>query len=496
MTSQRNAYARGLGLPATLVFLALSRPILAQEAGPDEGADAATTTSEPEGATAPADEDGATADGEVEADAAVEPPKPAPVTTPPDPAREEAVAHIGVERLPGSAYPAPRVRGIKGGSLWMTMHGLQWPYMPEIAGKPALRLGLSGSIWSDGSYARTESGLAPETPGQKRLAMQSRGVLRLTPTYSENSGWFVQGQAELVAQGDQLLDTANNVMGYTDDLWVRVGKWNLFDLTVGRFQAWEVANHYGMGLDLNTLEREGATIEAQSIKTKAAYGLTYFWDRADGRLGNYALHFYPLDILRFELLGQFGAGNKLGQAIQTNLRAAAILDLGFVKLKAGYEYGDAVHQRDENKENSSRNGFGLAGQFVLDPYIEGGIAFSRGYEDFTDQNEVHLLARSNTVTGVSGFLNGRITGPLILGVGALYSNWENLSIDERVESPTRGEYDFDTQLQAFAAIQYSMWDVLYVKFVGSYANWEHQDRSSTPFTNKMYGGRLRFMILF
>lgn len=500
MISHWNGSGRILALPTVVLCLAFTRAALAQDATePDSqpeaaspeatSSDSSTTGSEPDPEEASAAEEAAEAGPAATAASQAE-------TKPSSTARDQAVAAVGVERLQGSAYPAPRVTGIKGGSLSMTSHGHQWPYLPVIGDEPAMRLGLSGSVWSDGSYAYIESGLSPQPPNQKRLAIQSRAVLRATPTYSNESGWFVQGQAEFVAQGDLLLPP-NQVMGYNDDLWVRVGKWKVFDITAGRFQGWEIANHYGMGLDINTLERDGAAIETQNFKPKPAYGLTYFWDRADARLGSYAVHLYPTDFLRFELLGQFGAGNNLGgRTIQTNFRPAGILDLGFVKLKAGFEYGKATHPEEGNKENSSRNGFGVALQGVFDPYIEGGVAAARGYEDFFSRDEIIQKDRSNTVTAFSGFVNGRVYGPFIVGVGALYSHWESLSVDERPESPNFGENNFDSHLQAFFALQYSLWDVGYIKFVGSYANWEHQDRSSTPFTNKMLGGRLRFMTVF
>jgi hypothetical protein len=421
---------------------------------------------------------------------------------PPDPAHQEVAAASGIERVPGSGYPEPRVRGIKGGSLWMTMHGLQWPYLPAINRKAALRLGVSGSVWSDLSYARIRSGNLgasgqPDPPHQKRWASQSRGVLRASPTYSTPDGWFAQGQAELVALGDQQLNTGTNIVGFTDDLYVRAGKWNLFDITAGRFQGWEIANHYGMGLDLNTLERGGADIQTASIHPEAAYGLTYFWDRADVRLGSYALHVYPTDFLRFEVLGQLGAGSVGFNANQTNVRPAAILDFGFVKVKGGMEYGYAEQQADRVNGSKSRNGFGGAIQGVFDPYVEGGVAFAQGYEDnVSPLTNLRDDASSNTVTSYSGFLNARIYQSFIIGGGALLSRWENLSKDERPGSPHFGEYDFDQQFQAFGALQWSAWDTFYVKAVGAYAHWRHQDRSSTPFANKMMSGRLRLMMVF
>jgi hypothetical protein len=503
MTFRRNRSGPGAALSAALFCLSFTPALLAQEssepsaegeAGP-AAADTAPADAAPADA-APEQKEEAPAESEPPAAAEAKPAEPAAV-----PAGEADVhrATIGIERLDGDAFPSPQTRGIPGGSLGFTMHGLQAPYLPAV-GAGGMRVGVSGSLWSDGSYAFIKSGLAPDTPSQKRLAMQSRGVLRVTPTYSTASGWFAQAQGEFVALGDQALDTGTNVMGFTDDAYVRAGKWDLIDIQVGRFQGWEIANHYGMGLDLNTLERDGAVIDSQTEKPKDAYGLTYFWDRADGRMGSYAVHVYPLEFLRFELLGQFGAGTNLGQAIQTNFRPSGILDFGFVKLKGGFEYGKAIHQEDDvesQRESSSRNGYGVALQFVLDPYVEAGASYSMGFEDknnlFTGLRDD---AASNTVTGISGFVNGRVIEGLVLGVGALYSRWENLAVDERPGSVHFGEHDFDRQFQAFGAVQYSFWDVFYLKFVGAYAHWRHQDRASTPFANKMTSARLRFMVLF
>jgi hypothetical protein len=500
MTFRRNRPGFGMALSAALLCSAFTSWVAAQDAAEEPTKAEQPTPDAPAGD--PPAEDAKEEDAKAPAEAEPEAAKPL-AAAPPDPAHQDVAVAAGIERVPGSGYPEPRTRGIKGGSLWLTMHGLQWPYLPAVNGKASLRLGISGSIWSDGSYARITSGNRgatgqPEPPHQKRWANQSRAVLRASPTYSAASGWFAQGQAELVALGDQQFNTGTGVMGFTDDLWVRVGKWNLIDVTAGRFQSWEIANHYGMGLDLNTLEREGANIQTGSKHPPSAYGLTYFWDRADGRLGSYAVHVYPTDFIRVELLGQIGAGSNVGfNAVQTNFRPSAILDLGFVKVKGGLEYGKADQQADRVNGSRPRNGFGVAVQGVFDPYVEAGIAYAEGYEDiFPQLTNVRDDAISNTVTGISGFLNARIYGPLLVGGGALYSRWQNLTRDDRMNSPHRGEFDFDRQFQTFGALQYSAWDVFYVKAVGAYAHWRHQDRSSTPFANKMMSGRLRLMVLF
>jgi hypothetical protein len=499
MTFRRNRSGLGAALSAALFCFSFTPALLAQESS-EPSAEGEASPVEPAADTAPAD---AAQEPKEEAPAESEPPpaegKPAEPAAVPAAEADVHRATIGIERLDGDAFPSPQTRGIPGGSLGFTMHGLQAPYLPAVGGG-GLRVGVSGSLWSDGSYAFIKSGLAPAQASQKRLAMQSRGVLRVTPTYSTPSGWFAQAQAEIVALGDQALDTGTNVMGFTDDAYVRVGKWDLIDIQVGRFQAWEIANHYGMGLDINTLERDGAVIDSQTEKPKDAYGLTYFWDRADGRMGNYAIHVYPFQQFRLELLGQFGAGTNLGQAIQTNFRPSGIIDFGFLKLKGGAEFGKAIHQEDSvtrQREWSNRYGYGGALQFVLDPYIEAGVSGAIGFETksnlFTGERDD---ASTNTVTSISGFVNGRVIDSLVLGVGVLQSRWENLSVDERPGSVHFGEHDFDRQLQAFGAIQYSFWDVFYLKFVGAYAHWRHQDRASTPFANKLTSARLRFMVLF
>ena len=70
----------------------------------------------------------------------------------PDPA---SITEVGVQRLPPSTYPEPYTRGLPYGSLWLTFHGLQWPYMPAARnGGPRFVLGLSGWGWVDTSYEK------------------------------------------------------------------------------------------------------------------------------------------------------------------------------------------------------------------------------------------------------------------------------------------------------------------------------------------------------
>lgn len=413
--------------------------------------------------------------------------------------REKTVALVGIENLPGSAYPSVQTRGIKYGSLWLTFHGQQWPYMPQIEGGPALRIGLSGSLWNDVSntHIMADKSLSSSLHDLNRWTTQTRGVIRVTPTYNAKDGWFAQGNAELVLHGDMGPDPLTGNLSTTDDLWVRVGKWNLFDVTFGRFQGWEIANHFGMGLDQNTLERAGAYIPGSSLpRPTDGYGLTHFWDRTDALLGAYAVHVYPTKYLRGELMGHIGTGGNTSQPYQLDVRPSAIFDIGWMKLKAGLEYGKASPQDSTQKQKNIRNGYGVAAQFVVNPYVEFGGSFARGFEDNFDKDGNVDLAGSNTVQTFGGFINGSPGyEPLVLGFGAFRNSREDLRPDGR-DGPHKGKVDTNDQTQIFGAAQYTLWNRLYFKLVLSHAKNHVEDFKTGIYTNNAFSARFRVMFLF
>ena len=523
----------GLGLGAALslasVCLTFSAPALAQddaEAPASEaafestlgGGDDAEAKAAPEApddpAAAESEEDSAE---EPEAEPAKEPAKQAKTASPPEqkPApstaatasdtsveREKTVSLVGLEQLPASGYPSAQIRGIKYGSLWRTFHGQQWPYMPEIAGEPSVRIAISGGLWNDlsNTHISVDKSLAgANVNDQNRWTTQTRGVLRLTPTYNAGGGWFAQGNAEVVVQGDMRVDPGTGVLTNTDDVWVRAGKWDVFDITVGRFQGWEIANHYGMALDLHSLERYGAWIVSSSLKKPTdGYGLTYFWDRQNFMLGAYALHVYPTKYLRGEVLGHVGAGNSANAAnpYQVDVRPSLIFDVGFLKLKGGLEYGKAIPQDSKQKVRESKNGYGFAAQVVLDPYVEFGGNFARGFQDVVDNEEQVDLAASNTVQTVGGFLNASPGyEPLVFGFGAYLNHWEDLRVDENV-GPHQGKVDTNDQWLVFGSVQYNLWTRLYLKFVVSHASNKVEDFQSGKYINNALSGRFRTEFLF
>src|SRR6201999_3582216 len=103
--------------------------------------------------------------------------------------------------------------------------------------------------------------------------LDGRLVLRITPAYVRGR-FFIQGQAELVANKNQ--SQTQPISADTDDLWIKIGMWKMFDLQIARYEGWEVYQ-FGMGLDLYTLERNGASDDTYSAP--AIYGLTYAFYR-------------------------------------------------------------------------------------------------------------------------------------------------------------------------------------------------------------------------
>jgi hypothetical protein len=435
--------------------------------------DKAETTGEADAAASAA---GETAGAEAEEAAPSAPPAAAKAALPAPPG--------DIARLPGEAYPNDPIRGIEGGSLWLTFHGLQWPVAPFHPEKPKTQLGFSGSAWVDTGYMYVDSG-APTTEDRKRWITQGRLVLRATPTYTKDD-WFVQGQGELVANNNQTVNHPDVVD--TDDLWLRAGKWNLFDVQVGRFEAWELY-HFGMGLDLNTVEREGAS-DGITAAPPAIYGVTFAQLRPSG-VGNVAAHVYPTKFLRFELLGQLGSEGSLNTF---SVRPAGILDLGILKVKGGMEYQTVKAQYSTNQTDQLRKGGGGAVQVVLNPYVEFGVNGAYGIVDKVDpQGRVDLEGSLSTYS-VGGFANARVVGPVLVGVGANYTRVDDI----KVEPPDNLHGEF-SHFQGFAAAQVVVLDQLFIKIVGAYAKADFARSPAfmvAPYTNTALSGRLRLMYLF
>jgi hypothetical protein len=415
---------------------------------------------------------------------------------PPDP---PAVTEVGVQRLPPSAYPEPLTRGLPYGSLSLTFHGMQWPYMPAVGPGSRFVIGLSGWGWIDTSYQKfapwSTAKKPPANVGQSKVKywkQQARLLLRVTPTYSMGDGWFIQGQVELIGTEDQTIGREQVGGADTDDLFLRIGQWNKWDFQVGRFEGWEVF-HLGMGLDQNTFERQGAVGDGESSYPIKFYGLTDNQFRPEGAAGNFAAHYYPSRYLRFELLGTVGA---LGAYPAYAARPVAILDLGWVKLKAGTEYQRKVGQGATDNTQITSRGVGGAIQFVFLPHIEFGLNAAQGTVWSIDKNNNIDYQGSHTRTSYGGFANlsnGSLKHPLMFGVGATYS-------EKEAQNDVLGDGVVNKYwlLQSFAAVQYVLKQQLYIKLVGGYSrgHWLLAGKPITQWDDETYSVRVRFAFYF
>jgi hypothetical protein len=393
---------------------------------------------------------------------------------------------LALEHLPGTAYPSRPIPGIRGGSLSLSINHLQWPYMPRYQGEPDFRIGFSGSSWVDTSQRDVKAGLLNEDD-QREFRMQGRLTFRVSGVYNRENDWFLQTNTEFVANTEQNNSNTNYVD--VDEAWIRGGKWKWGDVTVGRVQGFE-AYHFGMGLDLNTYERLGAASFSQT--PVQPYALDDLWDRGVNN-GAIALHWYYPEWLRLELLTRIGVS---GQGTLLGFRPVGVIDFGFVKLKGGYERVINNSLFIESEARVETKGLGGNLQFVLDPWVELGGGFARRVQDAFEQDGAVRPAASHTTVTWGGFVNVRpYFEDWLVGFGYHNTDFENFNIDAFNDPETTKHQ------QMFAAVQYLLWDRLYIKYVLSLAQADIEQRNDTDptdtgFKNESLGHRLRFMLLY
>jgi hypothetical protein len=431
------------------------------------------------------------------------------------------------EEMGPDTYPG-RLRGLYGGSLWLerSFDGLQWPHNSRTG------IGISGMFSVSGGYETIKRDQPTLLDSTSNL-QQGRALLRVTPAYVHEQ-FFIQGQAELVANACQApapnaqTTSVCSVSGTvtTDDLLIRVGHWNIWDLTFGRFEGWEVY-HLGMGLDPYSLERLGAGMFGQmgvtgmgpQLEVPSLYGVNYMHDRpAEGlAVGHAALHLYLTDYLRFELLGKWGSDNYQDNSATAAKpfnyvggRPVAILDLGWFKFKVGAEYQKqtAVFQtiggnpgepqaKQAPVESLTREGVGASVQFIIDPIVEFGLNAAIGRQHYIDASannfgSADTLARSYTTKSAGGFATVRLADGWLAGVGA------NLTAQlDEYKAPNSSAGDYTSQLLGFAALQYLLARQLYIKAEFAYAKALFQPSDFVPsWNNYMYSGGVRLMYLY
>jgi hypothetical protein len=248
-----------------------------------------------------------------------------------------------------------------------------------------------------------------------------------------------------------------------------------------------------MGLDLYTLERNGANDDPQG-NAPQIYGLTYMYQRQDV-LGQGAVHLYPADWLRFEVGFQYGAGTNGSNTDGVRPVGVADFPVGgstVIRVKAGAEFLESRGQTEGAKFATQSQGVGGAIQAIIDPYLELGVNGAYAWNDARDsQGRISTTGRNQTYS-VGGFLNARIIRDLLVGGGFNYT----YLVDSRFD-PNANRNDNYDQLQPYGAIQYLLWNHLYIKGVFAYARADLNPvpQQSTTFRNEMWSARLRLLYL-
>jgi hypothetical protein len=178
-------------------------------------------------------------------------------------------------------------------------------------------------------------------------------------------------------------------------------------------------------------------------------------------------------------------------------RPVAILDFGWLKLKAGTEYQHSQSQHPGNPFETTQKGIGGAIQLVFLPHIEFGLNAAQGTV-WSIKGDGTLDAKGSlSRTSIGGFANvsnGSAKYPFLIGVGALYTAYEDQNAPFG-----NGVVDKYSQLQTFIALQYVAFQQLYIKLVGGYARGHWLTADDDPpieYDDEMYSLRLRIALYF
>lgn len=388
-------------------------------------------------------------------------------------ARAQAEDTSSAPSGPKISVGAPETWGIAGPSPYYVPHGLQSPLRDS-------GVHMGGDIWIDTGYESSERGLEGE-PDMAFWLMQGRFMADVTATLT-NGKFFGQAKGQFLAHVEEI---PGNEQIDTDDAWVRFGVWDLWDLQVGRFEAWELY-HKGEGLERDTLEDLGA-YDGPDI-----YEVNYAFYRQNG-FGQFAWHLYPQKWLRFELASVFG--NELGFN-SIGVRSTGILDLGWMQLKVAGEFRKLKNQEEGRKQWEEKRGGGAGLQFHLDnlhPAFRCSFGVNSGYGlvDRVDAfGKVDERGSPDTFSA-GGFMNlGLYSGVLGLGYN------QTLQGDRQLNDQTGRVGHFEHR-QAFGSLRHPLYfDWLTAKLVFAWARADLEPSFENQRMNEMYSLRLRLFMQF
>jgi hypothetical protein len=446
--------------PAVLA-LALSLPAAAQEAASGTPP-APAATAAPE-ATAPAP-------------AATVPAAPAeapPAASAPSVAGAWKYIHVHTDYYAEDRRPGPGHWDVQTPSPYYPPDGLQSPLRAD-------GVHIGGDAWIDLGYEESNRQLSSE-PDLEFWLMKGRVMLDVTAVKTWKR-FFIQGKAQILAHVEEI---RGNEFIDTDDAWIRLGMWDLWDLQVGRFEAWEVYTK-GEGFERDTLEDLGA------YGGPDLYEVNYAFYRQDG-FGQLALNLYPWKFLRFQLHGVFG--NELGFN-SYGVRPTAILDFGWIKVKAAGEYRRLRNQEEGKKQWEEKRGAGGGLIFAFGKpsqplRIRFGANVAYGMIDRVDNfGKVDEKGSIDTFS-VGGFADLGLWSA-VLGLG-----YDRTLQGDRQLNDQSGRVGHFVHDQLFVSLRHPIVvPNLYAKLVFAWARADLQPAFDNPRVNDMYSLRLRLYMTF
>jgi hypothetical protein len=200
---------------------------------------------------------------------------------------------------------------------------------------------MHGQVELDVGYARYKYPERQDRP--KETLNDMRGRFVLGPTFHHDfagGDYFLNVVAQFVAW---VQEQANEYQINADDVYVQLGNGAKWDVQVGRFMTWRVY-HKGLGFDLYTLEDNGASKSYPISNGDFAvhtYEADYIFLRNSPYVGGEvagraALHYYPADIVGFELAAAYGLADNRGSDT-LGIRLATALEWDFLQFTAAAE---------------------------------------------------------------------------------------------------------------------------------------------------------------
>lgn len=378
-------------------------------------------------------------------------------------------------------------------------------------------LSLYGSLEDDIGYARYD---AEDDSLTDDTLFDHRGRFVVGPLLHLDlpSDFFFEATGQLVAW---IKNNESNPLIASDDAWGKFGKMNLWDVQVGRFEAWRVFQKFpvrshdlgrefhsrGVGesagaFDLFTLEDTGALF-APPVSSRAYYAdmyeVSYILLREEA--GSVAFHYFPSSDAGFELHLKYG---EQAQQNKYGVRFAAVgRPLDALMLSAGGEWRTSRTGSPQRSPDPTRPGeflecdnCGRADQYgggggavlVAGPFeLSASVAYGKeqGYRavDGILDNEL-----TRETMSVGGYAQLTLAGSVNLGGAAFHT--------QRLDRAD----NFQTHTQTAGYLFYPISRDLSVKLVVTYATGEDdrlENRDAIPPPhNSFFAARLRLKYFF